>query len=395
MKQIKEPETAEEKSRINHLRIKSDLRKRPYGLCAKAGVPTAGMSPREAWGAWNDFRKEERENRKKGKQARKAAKQSRKHVKGQSVKVIPPASKPVRLLPQPSSKPMTVQRKKEAVVIPALSAANISSANSNSMYNRGTNSEKDYQIYANRILGWDISDSKKKQLLGELHKRWEKKLSYEAQHVPWTVAGPARYNARRLDKTKQIMQTGSEISDWFKNVEESVQNSKSQYKDERKEKAQHEEEWFNRRLASGMFRQSRDGNALNPKMVADALAPIAQYDTARFVELYEKYDKELHFRKGTNADKIYRAAKSGSYKGEKLPRKLHETENLNTYTGKLRSGEERVFMKFTTRPKPQLIYALKKRGWHWNATEGAWSVPASKYDAEYVQSIDEKYAKYL
>lgn len=394
MKQKQEPKK-EEENRVVHLRVKSDLRERPYGLCAKVGVSTSGMSPRETWGAWNDFRKEERENRKKGKQARKAAKQSRKHVKGQSVKALPSASKSMPRLPQASAKSMAMQKEKEAVVIPALNAANISRANGNSMYNRGTNSEKDYQIYAHRILGWDISDSKKKQLLSELHKRWEKKLSYEAQFVPWTVAGPARYNARRLDKTKQIMQTGLEISDWFKKVEESVQNSKSQYKDDRKEKAQREEEWFNRRLASGMFRQSRDGDALNPKMVADALAPIAQYDTARFVELYEKYDKELHFRKGTNADKIYRAAKSGSYKGEELPRKLHETENLNTYTGKLRSGEERVFMKFTTRPKPQLIYALKKRGWHWNATEGARSVPASKYDAEYVQSIDEKYAKYL
>lgn len=30
------------------LRIKSDLRKRPYGLCEGAGISTSGLSPREA-----------------------------------------------------------------------------------------------------------------------------------------------------------------------------------------------------------------------------------------------------------------------------------------------------------------------------------------------------------
>ena len=52
-------------------------------------------------------------------------------------------------------------------------------------------------------------------------------------------------------------------------------------------------------------------------------------------------------------------------------------------------------MKFTTRPKQQLVYALKKRGWHWNSNEQAWSVPVSKYDEEFVKGIDERYKKYL
>ena len=73
---------------------------------------------------------------------------------------------------------------------------------------------------------------------------------------------------------------------------------------------------------------------------------------------------------------------------------MHETENLNAYRKKIDAGE-RVFLKFTTRPKPQLVYALKRRGWHWNAYEKAWSVPAEKYDAAFVAGIDENYEKYL
>ena len=52
-------------------------------------------------------------------------------------------------------------------------------------------------------------------------------------------------------------------------------------------------------------------------------------------------------------------------------------------------------MKFTTKPKPQMIYALKKRGWHWNSLEEAWSIPAEKYDADFVKGIEERYKKYL
>lgn len=66
----------------------------------------------------------------------------------------------------------------------------------------------------------------------------------------------------------------------------------------------------------------------------------------------------------------------------------------NAYRKKIDAGE-RVFLKFTTRPKPQLVYALKRRGWHWNAYEQAWSVPAEKYDAAFVAGIDGNYEKYL
>lgn len=130
-------------------------------------------------------------------------------------------------------------------------------------------------------------------------------------------------------------------------------------------------------------------------MVARALEGVAVHDAKRYTELYEEYDKKYHFRKNTSAAKIYEEIKAGNFNGgKKTAEKLHETENLNAYRKKIDAGE-RVFMKFTTRPKQQLVYALKKRGWHWNSNEQAWSVPVSKYDEEFVKGIDERYKKYL
>ena len=52
-------------------RIPSDTLRRPYGLCAQAGIDTSGMRPGEAWASWNAYRKEEREKRKADKKKRK------------------------------------------------------------------------------------------------------------------------------------------------------------------------------------------------------------------------------------------------------------------------------------------------------------------------------------
>ena len=366
--------------------IKSDLRKRPYGLLEGAGLSTRGLSPREAWSEWNEYRKAERERQKKEKGKRGKEKTLR---RGNVISSVAPQKalpqKTVAALPAPTVSPI----RSDGVKIPELNKSQIQQANANSHFDRGTGSEREYNSYAARIMAMDISDGKKQQLLDELHKRWSKMLSYQAQWVPWTVAGPARYNSKRLDKGDKVLQTGAEISDWFDRVEKSVRNSKRQYEDNSASEAKRAEEYFKRFESGYIFR--------NPTstMVARALEGVAVHDAKRYTELYEEYDKKYHFRKNTSAAKIYEEIKAGNFNGgKKTAEKLHETENLNAYRKKIDAGE-RVFMKFTTRPKQQLVYALKKRGWHWNSNEQAWSVPVSKYDEEFVKGIDERYKKYL
>lgn len=86
--------------------------------------------------------------------------------------------------------------------------------------------------------------------------------------------------------------------------------------------------------------------------------------------------------------------KKGEYKGLKAPKKLFESDSYNVYQKNIKAGE-RVFINFPVPPKPQMIWALKKRGWHWNDLENAWSVPVDKYDEKFVKGIEENYEKYL
>ena len=132
----------------------------------------------------------------------------------------------------------------------------------------------------------------------------------------------------------------------------------------------------------------------SPTLVAGGLADIAPYDPQRFAELYEKYDKHLHFRKNTNAAKLYEQIKTGKYTGLKGPKKLYESDSYKVYQKNIKAGE-RVFLNFPVQPKPQMIWALKKRGWHWNDLENAWGVPVDKYDEKFVKGIEENYSKYL
>jgi len=316
--ELNEPEQITQGKAIKELTAKY---RRPYGLLQQKGVTTNGMTPRDAWNEWNEIRRAEREQTKKLKK------------------------------PKP---------KKGKVSIPKLSESNRQAANSNSMFNRGDTMVHSYEKYAEEINGWDISERQKKKLMNELHKRFEQNLSYDAKFVPWTVSGRANYPAKKMNKAAdRVLQSSAEISTWFDGVRTSVKNSTRQYADTQKADAIREEEWFNRALRDGWYNR---GGKPNPTSVANGLAGIAQHDPQRFAQLYEKYDKELHFRKNTNAAKLYEKIKQGKYSVKKPPQKVYESDSYNTYRKTIQSGE-RVFMKFTTKPKPQLIYALKKRGW--------------------------------
>lgn len=121
MKRNKGEETKSDKT-VEQKQHATPNYRRPYGLLQKAGVSTAGMTPRDAWSAWNELRKEER-----------AAKEKK-----------PKAAKIPKI-------------RKGQVPVPELSAWNRDMANNNSMFNRGDNTVDAYKSYADEINGWDIS----------------------------------------------------------------------------------------------------------------------------------------------------------------------------------------------------------------------------------------------
>ena len=355
------------------LKVRSSLYKRPYGLLSQAGIATDGMTPREAWGAVNELRRAEAA-------AKRAEKEAKKQPKAEK--------KAVRAAPKPVPNKKTEEKRTTAAMaaVPELSERNREIANSNSQFDRGNNTVASYKAYAAEINSWDIPKSKKEKLIADLHKRYEEKLSLDARYVPWTVSGPARYPAQKMNAiADRAMKASHDIVTWFDGIRESVKKSKD-IGDDFKKKARKEEETLHL-----MMRQFPNMSAAT---VGNWLAPIAQYDPKRYKELYEAYDKKYHFRKNSTAAKLYDGILNGTYKGIKPPKKLYESDSYNAYRKNIQSGE-RVFLKFTTKPKPQMIYALKKRGWHWNALENAWSVPVGKYDADFVKGIEENYEKYL
>ena len=71
---------------------------------------------------------------------------------------------------------------------------------------RGDVSAQSYKSYIDEVMSWDISEAKKQKILDKLYEKYSEILENEANHVSVLVAGPARYNAKRLDKSDKILQ---------------------------------------------------------------------------------------------------------------------------------------------------------------------------------------------
>lgn len=257
--------------------------------------------------------------------------------------------------------------------IKELNQINIERANSNSFYNRGANTEKLYKKYAEEIKSWSISDKKKEQLLDRLYTFFEKILSLEAQHVSWTVAGPANYNAKRLDKTDKIMAISSEFSNWFGDLKKEIKQKSKIVK-----KTTFEEFVIN----------------LNKQpLFADYLLMdfIKEKDEQMFIKAFEYVQEQgvKKYRKNSNLYKIYSKLKNG----EKVWNEKEIIFTNEDYEAFIE--DDRVFIKFKMKPKKQLMVALKSRGYWWNAHKSAWSTYIKKLDKEWICSLSKNYEKYI
>lgn len=247
-------------------------------------------------------------------------------------------------------------------------------ANSNSFYNRGTNCEQSYKAYINEVISWEIPDTKKQKILDKLYEKYSKILSYEAQHVPVMVAGPANYNAKRLDKSDQIMKASKEFSEWFDDLRKQIERTKKD--DSQEEKAKEIIASIKRYIELG-FDPSKE------------LMSLANIDNQKFIKLYEELQPKYKWRKNSNIFKLYVASLNGEVK-EIKKEVFFEDENLTAYI-----KGDRAYIKFLMRIKPQLRYALKSRKWWWNSYEGAWSTYLDRVDKEWISNISTEYEKYL
>lgn len=248
----------------------------------------------------------------------------------------------------------------------------IHQANSNSMGGkRGDLSKSGYQSYCEKVLSWPISDAKKENILKKIYEKWCEMLRHEAQHVSVMVAGPARYNAKKLDHSDRILQLSHDFVSWFEDLEKQIEASGKEYKKR------------DRHLDMALW---CDEQGYDPK---DHLAALATLDVEKFIELYERMSPKYKWRKNTTVAKLYQQAKAGELK--QITREtIYENADFTAYT-----EGDRVYIKFVMRPKRQLIVALKSRGYWWNNQVDAWSTYLKKLDREWIESISERYAAYL
>lgn len=250
----------------------------------------------------------------------------------------------------------------------------ISQANSVSFAgNRGKHREENYNEYAKKIGSWDISDNKKEKLLEELYKKNMELLKYEASHVSVIVAGPAKYNSKKLDKSDKILQLGSELYTWFKEIEKQYEKS---IDNDREDEI----------LIERIYRY--DEMKFN---ITKKLEELAILNIEEFIRIYDEFYPKYKWRKNSNIYKLYIAAKEGKLE-EKNEKILFEDENYKVY-----SKKDRIFIKFIFRTKRQLIFALKKKGFFWNSYEGAWSTYVDRYEKnkEWTENISTQYKEYI
>ncbi len=247
-------------------------------------------------------------------------------------------------------------------------------ANYNSMSGtRGDASARSYKEYVDEVISWDISETKKQKILNKLYEKYSEILKYEAQHVSVMVAGPAKYNAKRLDKSDKILELSHNFYTWFDDLREQITNSKI---DTSKRDIE---------VLLSMIEFCIERKA-DPR---EHLVKLAYLDNKRFIEFYEEYQPVYKWRKNSIIFKVYEQSLKGEIK-EITKEIIYEDENFTAYI-----EGERAYISFVMRIQRQLIVALKRRGYWWNSRKRAWSTYLDKVDKNWIKSISEKYSDYL
>lgn len=239
--------------------------------------------------------------------------------------------------------------------------------------NRGTLRENSYKSYIEMVLNWNISDDKKQTILNKLYDKNMEILKYEAQHVSAMVAGPAKYNAKKLDKSEKILELSHNLCVWIEELEKQINEFKEDNNTDETKKL--------------LIRIKRLYELkLNP---TNDIMKLAFVNNKIFIKTYEKYNEVFKWRKNSNIYKLYKESLNGEI-NEIKKEIFFEDENLTAFI-----EGDRAYIKFIMKPQRQLIVALKSRKWWWNSYKKAWSTYLEKLDKEWVSNISEKYTKYV
>lgn len=254
------------------------------------------------------------------------------------------------------------------MMIKQLDSKLVSMANSNSFNGtRGKIFNDEYLYHVDEINSWNISDTKKQQLLDKYFVLSSELLSLQAHHVSVMVAGASNYNSRKLDKGDRILEKSAFLHDWFSKMKASIN-----------EKKPNVVECLVREISWGFHGEY----SVNEKW-----KKLASIDCETFCALYEKLNNEKPFRKNSIAYKLYADRQNIE---DKSKNEIYSCLDFVAYT-----EGDRAYIDFKMKPKQQLIVALKSRKWWWNAHAKAWSTYLENVDISWIESITQRYEKYI
>lgn len=232
---------------------------------------------------------------------------------------------------------------------------------------RGDIDAHEYEVYCYRVLSWGLSERQTQKIIDKVYQYFSRSLSLDAQHVSVAVAGASNYNAKRLDKTDQILKTSSEFCEWFEEMAKQAT---------RKEYSRVEE------LEKQILFGECAGFAVTKEW-----KELAARDRTFFEKLYKVLDEKTPFKKQTMAYKLYHRLAEVEPIVTKV---LYQDNDFKVF-----EEQGKIFIAFRLIPMQQLKVALKSRRFFWNNTYRAWQATATDELREWVQTIAERYEQYI
>lgn len=296
-----------------------------------------------------------------------------------------------------------------------LNSSQVAMSNNNSMSGtRGSSLKKEYEACRKKIEFSGLSQSQKNKLLDKLYKLYEPILRYDSQYYSWAVSGPARYPAAKMEAlANKKMDAQKKFCDWWNEIEVTLvesTKSKKQLANEaeaNKKAAIQEikknfEYYYNRLLEEDCDKRGYEPkHSMNAILAMEYVNDALKLDTTLYKELFEKLNKICNFSKNSNFYKGYKYVQEGKLSSDSIQKQEAENNKIifscSDYVIKnlkINAGQ-RIAIKFTFYPKPQLVYALKKKGFTWYSFGDCFVCKPERFDLEWAKGIKERYEKYL
>lgn len=390
------------------IRLKPDLYKRPYGLLEGAGIMTSGMTPREAWGEWNAYRRDvaamKREEKEKAKKnapapAAKAGKRNPKNrSKGTGRKLTAPASavKLIKKVPVKKEEGRYFTSKRYDISEDAARQAKEMTSffdykqgsatagyraevesfdeKVNKLFERYKNN--DTLTEADRERAMRIAESYSRRLAEATNKINE----IEGRYPSWFIAGPAKYNTRKHERKmsaldKAFSDRPSE-EEYLRRIQGILSNRAIASGDEnaagklQKKLKDLEAEQERDKEMNAYFRKNKTIVGFEGISEREAKAWQAKHDSGDYFSRTPAPAWQLQNR---NAEIRRVKERIAALEKEKTAgTRTHTYEGLPGLEVVENTENMRIQLKFDGKPDEETRATLKGNGFRWSPKEGAW-----------------------